>query len=468
MLGTLTSIISAGWRLYRGETTLEDMVTSAVRDRIDQRSSPVTRAPDSVRCEHLLAVGQSGCGKSSFLYDLMCRDIALARKHKRTMIYIDPVNGVDKLVDETGIGGWRNVFLIDPADPDSLPRLNLFETGHRRSSILGTTHMINTFKSVCSGLIGQELTPTMTTLFGYCSRVMIRVPDRTLRDLMDLLHDPLGYLEDAGFDSDDDVFRFFAEDVVGGGRSKGSFSDTAKYVRNRIHGFLNDPIIERLLINRHPTMSLAKVIESGSVLLIATRKSDVGEDGARLIGRFIKAIVNRIVQERSHRPEGSGVPIFFYEDEFHNSLSGGSDGVLETMLDENRKFGLSVNLATTRLGRLNTSMVDAVLTCTGTKVCGTLQSSGAAIMSRVMGRSSIEISELPRYRLFVKCGSGSKSATMIMTKKDPFRALARSCGGRSGMADLRASMRRRFGSDYVACIEASRDDEASITDVEVS
>ena len=441
-----SSIFSLCHDLYCGDRTvtgslLSWAVSSGRRMFI---GNPVCRVPLSVRFEHLFLVGRSGCGKSSFFHELMCRDLEHCGRRSRSLIYIDPVDGIDRFVCSTGISRWRNVFLIDPSCPESLPRLNMFETGLRRDDLLATAHMSNTFFSVCSGIIGQGLTPLMKTLLGYCSRVMVLTPDRTLEDLLSLLSDPVGHMDRIGMSSDDRVYRFFADNVsVSGGRGRGGFTETAKFVMNRVHGFLNDPIIERLLVNREPTLSLSKVIESGSVLLVATRKGSLGEDGARLIGKYIKSIVNRLIQERSS--SGFGVPVFYYEDEFQTSLCDGTDECLETMLDENRKFGLSVNLATTRMGRLSRSMSDAVLSC-GTRVCGSMQGSGGSLAAGSIGCCGRDLSDLPRHRLLVKTGTGGGPAVLVRTKRDPFRGFR---GDAGGMDRLRSSMCRRFGDDYV-------------------
>ncbi|MGI9490964.1 MAG: hypothetical protein ACR2QF_00910 [Geminicoccaceae bacterium] len=464
-MSSFSDICKTGFELYRGDVTVDELVKEKVFDGIDRFTSPSKRVPDSVRYEHLLATGRTGCGKSSYLYGLMAKDIPLALQRKRTMIYIDPVNGIDKVVKETGICEADNVFLIDPADPDSLPRLNMFETGIERQGMLATTHMINTFKSVCSGLIDQVLTPPMMTLFGYCARVLMNVPNRTLHDLMALLLNPIEFMDIAGIDPEDPAYRFFMEDVIGTNRQKGASADTVKYVRNRAHAFLNDPIIERLLINRKPTLSLAKVIEHGSILLVATRKTDLGEDGCRLLGKFIKSIVNRIVQERSHVEIDTVVPIFFYEDEFQNSLSGGYDKTLAGMLDENRKFKLSINLATTRFGHISTDMGDAVLTCMATKVCGTMVGKGANSIAPELGRTVKELTELPRYRLFVKSGSGQKKAMEVRSQKDPFKKTAKN--NPRAMKTLRTRMTHRFGTGYVERKKSDKAEQSGIEDVEM-
>ena len=466
-MSTFSDACRTGWDLYRREISLDDWVKDWVAEKFGDVTSSGKNMPDEVRFQHMLATGRSGCGKSSYLYGLMAKDIPECLARMRTLIVIDPVNGIDKIVNETNIAGRTNVFLIDPADPDSLPRLNLFETGLKRHGLLATTHTINTFKSVCAGLIDQGLSPQMMTFFGYCARVLMLVENRTLHDLMDLMREPLGYMQDLGIDEHDPIYQFFVEDVVGAkGGGRPPFAETVKHVRNRVHGFLNDPIIERLLINKNPTLSISKAIESGSIILVATRKTDVGEDGCRLIGKFIKSMINRVAQERVHAPDISrAVPIFFYEDEFQNSLVDGTDDQLATMLDENRKFKLSINLATTRFGRIKTDLGDAIMQCTASKVCGTMVSKGAAVIAQELGRTTEELKSLPNYTLFVKSGSDQTRATRVKSPKDPFKKFK---NDPRGMHKLRARMNAAFGQMYVERRPATEARSAgAIEDVEM-
>jgi hypothetical protein len=374
----------------------------------------------------------------------MAEELPRALDEKLTLIYIDPVDGIDEFLKFTNVHDQPNVFLIDPGDPDSMPRLSLFETGEQRKGDLAASYMINSFKDVCAGLIDQELTAPMMTLFGYCAQVLMHVENRTLRDLMELLKSPVEFMDGLGMDPEDDVYRFFVEDVIGTQKRPAGFRETVKYVRMRVHGFLNDPILAKLFINKEPTMSLAKVIEAGSVILVATRKKHLGENGCRLIGKFVKTVVNRVVQERVR---GKGVPIRLYEDEFQNSLNKGNCALLARMLDENRKFGLSINLATTRFGHIGTEMGDAVLTCTATKVCGTMVGKGVSHISPELDRTYDEIKTLPNFRLYVKCGSDMEKAIIVKTPENPFKKFGKP--DERNLFKLRANMAHRFGAGYV-------------------
>lgn len=461
-MSTFTEACKTGWEIYRGETSVDKIAKDYFMEKLDSFTSPVHRIPDRIRFKHLIATGETGCGKSSFLKGLMAKDIPLCLQKKRTLIYIDPVTGIDELVNETNIGHRENVFLIDFSDPDSLPRLNLFETGIERKGMLATTHMVNTFKSVCTGLLDQELTPPMAVFFGYCGRVMANVKDRTLHDLLNLLDHPTDFMDEVGMDQNDPVYRFFVDDVL----SKGSkFMETSKYLRMRVHGFLNNEIIEQLLINKKPTLKLGKVIEKGSILLIATRKSDIGQDGCRLTGKYIKAIVNRIVQERVHAPSiDNCVPIMFYEDEFQNSLDKGYDDQLATMLDENRKFKLSVNLATTRFGHINTDMADAIMTCCANKITGKMASRGAGFVAGDIGRTAQELKDLPEYHLYVKSGAKMKKAVEVISPKNPFKKFRTN---KKSMKTLQNQMNIRFGERYVKSRPTTEARQSTIEDVEM-
>ena len=446
--------ISFAWKSFTGEISPEEQIREWVKeylaDRFNTDRKYIRSVPIKVRCQHLLALGRSGCGKSSYLYQLMAEDIPECLARRRTMIYIDPVTGIDRVIEETDIADHPNVFLIDMADPDSLPRLSLFETNVDRKGVGGTSYMINTFVDVCSGLIDQDMSSNMKSLFTRCARVMGRVPNHTLYDLLDLLKDPIQYITDLGFEAGEEVFDFFVEDVVGSPKKPAVYKDTVKYLRGRIQTFLGDPLICRLLVNRHPTMRIGKVIESGAIILVATRKIHTGTEGCRLIGKFIKSIVKRVVQERADKGTGFKKPVMLYEDEFQNSLSAkGSDPILESMLDEDRKFGLSVNVATTRFGRLSTSTGDAVLTCTGTKVIGNTTPKMGSILAPEMGIPGQDFSKLQNFNLYVKSGDKMEKAVRIKSEEFPFKKIGPKKPDRKAIYRLRQSMNIRFGEGYV-------------------
>lgn len=446
--------LSFAWDCLTGKRSPEEeiraWVTDWLGDKFNADRREIKSIPIKVRCQHLLALGRSGCGKSSYLYQLMAEDIPECLARRRTMIYIDPVTGIDRVIEETFIADHPNVILIDMADPDSLPRLSLFETGLEREGIGGTSYMINTFVDICSGLIDQDMTANMKSLFTRCARVMERVPNHTLHDLLDLLKDPVQYITDLGFEPEEEVFEFFVSDVVGSPGKPAVYKDTVKYLRGRIQTFLGDPLVCRLLVNRNPTMKIGKVIESGAIILVATRKTHTGIEGCRLIGKFFKALVKRIVQERAGSGTGYSKPVMLYEDEFQNSLSAkGSDPILESMLDEDRKFGLSVNVATTRFGRLSTSTGDAVLTCTGTKVIGNTPARIGALLAPEMRVPGQEFSTLPNFQLYVKSGSKMETAVRIKTAEYPFKKIGPRKPDRKAIFRLRQSMNLRFGEGYV-------------------
>lgn len=457
-------VAGSAYRIWKEESSIDDIIKEVFDDLFSRHSQSIKNIKEELRFQHLLAVGRTGCGKSSVLYYLMAQDIPKCLAGERTMIYVDPVNGCDTVIKATGIWRSKRVIHIDVSDPDSLPYLNLFETGRKRDGILGTSHMINTFKSICSGLIDQEMTPNMMNLFGYCARIMMYLETPTLHDLYALLIDPLGFMDRLEIPEDDPAYRFFVEDV-GTLKMKGAYFDTVKYVRGRVHGFLNDPIIERLLVNRQPTLSLAKAIERGTIIFVSTRKADLGEDGCRLIGKYILSIVHRLMQERAHAEISECVPVMLYADEFQNLLNKGNDKVLASMLDENRKFKLSVNLATTRLGFMNNEMGDAVLSGTAAKICGTMVGKGAAMMASEMGVTLNDLKDLPNYHLLLKLGAGTQAPAPIKSMKRPFRGVGRP--DKNAPIKLREKMRQHFGLGYKKRAPAIEAGDHEIVDVRI-
>jgi hypothetical protein len=241
-------------------------------------------------------------------------------------------------------------------------------------------------------------------------------------------------LEDFGVDEGTPLHDFFRLEVVGhGGKtSQAAFYHTAMHVRSRLYTVLSDPVIDRLFCAGAPTLNISELLNKGSMLFIATRKADLSEDGARLIGNFFMAVTHRTCQERVRQKERHRKPTYFFYDEFQNALTGdGSNGynrLLCSMLDENRKFKLSVHLATTRFGVLSRAMANAMLSCCEIKVVGKMGSMDAGIVAMdIFGRDSEaveKLTDMQNYHFWCRIRALGKAPAVIRSKPDPWKALS--------------------------------------------
>jgi hypothetical protein len=440
--------LSTLWDIATGEQELGDVVKAYLKETYEVYSSPLDSLDDELRFQHLLNLGGSGCGKSTFFRMLLKNDIKRAKKGQCTVIHIDPVNANDEIIMHAGVERYSNAILIDVSDMDSLPCLDIFETSSVRDPRLRTANLIGVFTAVCAGLVDQALTTQMKTLFSYCAQVAVRSDYMGLRELLVLLSNPLRYLDIIGVDPDSNLYAFFRDEVDGNG-SKGRLPmrETASSLRSRIHAVLGDPIIERIFCSGKPTMNLIKEINKGSMIFVSTRKGHLTSDGARMLGNYILTLTHRAMQERVDMPVHLMKPTFLYYDEVQNAMTAGHNEILCEMLDEDRKYKLSVNIATTRFGQFASAMGDAALSCTETKLCGKMSSRGAGqIAVELFGnaREGIEkIAELGNYRFYCRIKSLHDSAVMVVSDKHATRKLGRK--NRKALELFRKRMTFKYG-----------------------
>lgn len=453
MANRFTKTLRYGWDVYRGNVTLEDDITDFIKEKAGNVICPIATRTSELKYQGLLAVGAAGCGKSTYFQKLIKDNIIEAKKGKCTMISIDPVQANDVIIEYAGVERYSNAILIDPSDPDSLPCLDIFETSQIRDPRLQAANMIGVFKDVCAGLVETDLTSQMKTLFAYCAKVAVVMENCGLRDLLQLLTQPIETLESLGFAPDHPVREFFQEEVVGTGRGRVPMADTARSLRARVHNVLADPIIERLFCHAAPTLSIGKAINTGSMIFVCTRKGDLSQDGARLLGNYFLTMIHRTMQERVNTRKEDMMETNLYYDEVQNALNGnpGSNDALAAMLDENRKYKLAVHVATTRMGHFNVAMGDALVSGCETKLVGKMSSRGAGTLVADMFPGTPgainDMLKLPNYKFYCRVRTKHEQAIKVSTAPDPIRKLGKK--NPNAMKVFRQRMNLKYGQGFL-------------------
>lgn len=334
--------------------------------------NPLLSATDEIRCDHTVLMGAPGSGKTSLMQELWMHDFKRAKAGDMSSIVIDSSDLIDDLIAHARLERLDNVVLIDPADPTSMPRLNLFASSIRGNAMVETANFIGTFVGVCTGLLDTELTLPMRTLFTASAQMMMQVERPTLWTLLQLFQDPAVFLERYGGDAPPRATQFFLDQVINA-KKGGGMTATVGALGSRIYGITMNPIMDRLLVNEEPSVDIAHRINEGAIVLVATRKAQLSSEGCKLLGKFVISMTRRAVMERQPIPRPERKFTCLMIDEFQNYLAGGRDPELCELMDQDaRKNAVALLLACQRPGQLHKDMGDAIESSTGTKIMGRL------------------------------------------------------------------------------------------------
>lgn len=335
------------WR--RGEAGLGEVARDVFWSVWDRQNPYLQGIPDKVWNEHGFVWGASGCHKSAIFELLLKKRIPDALRGKCSVVLIDGSvfpERVNRYVHKMGKLNHDRFVLIDPSvgenlSLDHLPPMNVFDIPEALRGKLSADYLIGTYVGLCGGLLRQELTQLMETLFTYAVQLMFCFPKPTLKTLQEILIDPEPYLERAEGLSPD-VRDFFVNSVM---VPRSKYDATRRDVASRIEGLKGRPVVRRLMCSEDSTMNLFDKINAGGVFNIATRQAQLADDGTRVIGRFILNTLHRITQSRANEGVG-GVQTFVMIDELQDYMINGYEPSVAKAHRQARKYGVSYFSAT--------------------------------------------------------------------------------------------------------------------------
>ncbi len=341
--------------------------------------------PDESRYEHTHILGGTGHGKTQLMQRMIYADILKAKDERRSVVVIDsqgdligklmrqrlfdpdePDNLADKLV------------IIDPADVEHPAALNLFDAHLDRVRSYSPVDrervlngVIELYELFFSSMLGAELTQKQGVIFRYLARLMLTIPEATIHTLMQLMED--GKRFKPYMEKLDGSARYFFETEF----PHPSFSATKKQILKRLWGVLSTPAFERMFAQPTNKLDLFEALQDGRIILISTAKDLLKSEGSALFGRFFIAMIAQTALERSTLPASERTPTFVYVDEAQEYF----DDSIETILNQARKYRVSLTLAHQTLDQLSPRLRSAILANTSMKCVGGVSAKDARTLA---------------------------------------------------------------------------------------
>lgn len=341
--------------------------------------------PDTYRFEHCHILGGTGHGKTQCLQYLLLHDLVRALQNPISIVVIDSQGDLIRKLSSSVLfnpdsdASLANRFvMIDPAEIEHPPALNLFDPGlerlesytpHQRE--LAFNSLVDIYGRFFGSLLGADLTTRQSTVFRYLARLMLTIEGATIHTLIELMDDITPFKE-AIEKLDPTARRFFEKEF-----SRKSFLGTRQQIKQRLYAVLSIPTFDRLFSAPKSKINLFDALNEGKIVLVNTAKDLLKADGAAIFGRFILALLEHAVMERATLAENKRNPVFLYVDEAQDYF----DDTIETLLVQARKYNCGLTLAHQSLAQLSLRLRAIFLGNTTIKLAGGLSNSDARDMA---------------------------------------------------------------------------------------
>jgi hypothetical protein len=357
---------------------------------------------------HTYALGKTGTGKSTLLWNLILQDIAAGEG----VGLIDPHGDLAwDILDH--IPKWRtdHVVYFDPADREYPIGLNPLHNVPKDQRHLVSSGVISAFKSVYRESWGPRLEYLLfatiaallecenVTLLGV-QRMLVDAPyrDWVVRQVKDPAVRAFWTEEFAGYDK-----RFLAE-VISPVQNKVGALFMAAPIRN-ILGQVRSKVDARFMMDR------------GRIFIANLSKGRLGEDKANLLGAFLVTQFQLAAMARSDTPEESRSDFYLYVDEFHNFATDS----FASILSEARKYRLCLTLSHQYIDQLRPEVRDAVFGNAGTLISFRVGESDARVLEREFGGeyAAKHFSDLANHQVAVKLVQGGATTQPFVGHTNP-------------------------------------------------
>lgn len=360
---------------------------------------PVTPQLNELR-RHTYITGGSGSGKTELLKQLIH---AAYHRFGEAIVVIDPHGDLAQQVAKWEMFEQDDRLLyIDPyLSDDHIPPFNPLDvpegTTMQQKEVIAQ-QLVNAFEQLLKSSGGDSLTVNMRTVLMPCILTLLDRKGSTLADLQRFMNDQLNEpLVELGTQSKRRAIRdFFTHDFLNDTSLRASKSAISRKLQSLFNTFAFDE-----MVNSPQSIDFEKAINNGQIILFNLSKGRLGDEASEAFGRLVVASIQGLALRRADIPEEDRVPINLFIDECQNYISPATMQILE----EARKYGVSLTLAQQVVGRgMSSEMQTVVLNNTNVKVAGRTPEDDK--MAKILGKTQVDVQNLNTGQFWMKIGNG--------------------------------------------------------------
>jgi len=341
------------------------------------------------RRRHIYIIGKTGTGKSTLLYNLMTADLRAGRG----FALLDPHGDLAPAVANSAPKGRNDIVYIDPADLDHSVGFNPLQQVSADRRHLVATQIVSSFKAVW----GESWGPRMQYILTQSLRLLLDTPGSTLLGLPRLLHNSR-YRKRLLENCQDEFVRSYWRDEFDNYTERFR-QEAISPIENKIGALLSSPAIRHVLGQKHSTINISHLMDTGRVMILNLAKGRLGEEAAHLLGALFATAFAQAAERRTEIAEEDRRDFSLFVDEFQ-SFATDSFG---TVLSESRKWRLSLVLGHQFLSQTPESLQDAVLGNVGTIIAFRTGAKDARVIGPELGLGNDQaLTDLSNYHAWIK------------------------------------------------------------------
>ncbi len=349
------------------------------------------------RRAHMLAIGQTGTGKSTLLETMLIQDLAGGEG----LALLDPHGDlVERVAHRVPASRCDDVIYFDVPDPAQPWGFNPLANVPADQRPLSASGLLDAFKKLWPEFWG----PRLEHILRHSLLALLDQPAATLADIPRLLAED-DYRRAAMANATSAVVRRFwlREFKEYPARFR---AEAIAPIQNKVGAFLANPLLCRILTEPKQQIDLRRIMDEGRVLLVNLSKGKIGEDTAALLGSLLVASLGTAALGRAEQPPEQRRDFWVYLDEFQTvtTLS------VATLLSELRKYRVGFTLAHQYVSQLDDLVQDAVFGNVGTMICFRIGAPDAEVLAPYFALSlrDSDLTTLPNHQMYVRLFVGGR------------------------------------------------------------
>ena len=340
------------------KSIVEETVLGRVSYR-QQRNQFGISADDLRR--HLLAIGKTGCGKSTFLLNVVRQQV----EANKGVVLLDPHGQLaDDVLNAIPKRRTNDIIVLDAADSVAPAVFNPMVGPIGIDAHLVADSVLTSFKNVFG--FDEGSAPRLLHIFRNCLLSLIDSPHASLWNVQRLLVDANFRKSIVARVENEAIREFWLTEF-----NRWNERDRTQYIaslQNKLGAFTTNERLQRILNADRKGIQLRDVMDQSKVLICNLSKGRVGHDASTLLGSLLLSSLHVAAMSRADVAEADRPDCTIVVDEFHSYLSEGNSTMADA-LAESRKYRTSFVLSTQMLEQLDPATLAGVLGNCGSTLC---------------------------------------------------------------------------------------------------